>query len=711
MITNEYKLLDDVIREILGTFETEATYQIQNTSNEIEFKEEENENNNLILPRFKTAEFKKGEKSTYVICKIGGLINSVVSKISVKKIQKGGLNNTFIYLGSAKPNSGGGGSGSYIAGEAIDIVDDYIINVKYDNETISVNDKHELKCIGGSGTTDYRKLINKPKINNIELDYNRTSENLGLQDKLDSGEAIYIENNIVNVKYDNNTIKLNENNELYSIGGSGTTDYNNLTNKPTINDIELKGNKTSEDLGLQEKLNDGEATHIIKGHPRRIPEEYQEVSYLSANKNPYIITDIIPNENIGIKTSIYTDSLEQNAYHIFSVRENATSESRYSFFVSTAMIGFGWNEVNLITDAYLPKAWNNVELNYMNSKEGRINNTSVTFTGQLASFTKPLYLFASNLAGAVAYKSKCYMKELYITENTTIIRHYIPCYRKSDNKPGLYEIKTNQFYTYNEGREDFTVGEDIPYTTINVKYDNNTIKLNANNELYSNGSLIIVAGSVVYEDDILVPSLNSNQIIEIYDAVTDGKVVYVKNSVNSTEKFIVSNVSNINNITKIYLIINDYMIGEYSSTAINSITISITFIKLLKKDSYYKELKTTNKYIIDAINELASKSLIERTEIEKLYIHFIGVNSSTSKQIKLYYINNNNTQITAPEDLCNNDYLGEWIIPSQHIKSKIISVYNEPSQTYIELSYYQDGAIKNVKIPKDNVMTDIVTEY
>ena len=34
-------------------------------------------------------------------------------------------------------------------------------------------------------------------------------------------------------------------------GGSGTDDYTDLTNKPTINNVELSGNKTSSDLGLQ----------------------------------------------------------------------------------------------------------------------------------------------------------------------------------------------------------------------------------------------------------------------------------------------------------------------------------------------------------------------------------------------------------------------------------------------------------------------------
>ena len=43
--------------------------------------------------------------------------------------------------------------------------------------------------------------------------------------------------------------------ELYA-GGSGTNNYNDLTNKPQINDIELVGNKSLSDLGIQATISD-----------------------------------------------------------------------------------------------------------------------------------------------------------------------------------------------------------------------------------------------------------------------------------------------------------------------------------------------------------------------------------------------------------------------------------------------------------------------
>lgn len=67
--------------------------------------------------------------------------------------------------------------------------------------------------IGGGGTSNYNNLTNKPKINNIELNENKTSNDLGLQDKLVSGTNIKTINNQSILGSGNITIE----------GGSGGT--------------------------------------------------------------------------------------------------------------------------------------------------------------------------------------------------------------------------------------------------------------------------------------------------------------------------------------------------------------------------------------------------------------------------------------------------------------------------------------------------------
>ena len=49
-------------------------------------------------------------------------------------------------------------------------------------------------------------------------------------------------------------------------GGGGTSDYSDLTNKPSINSVTLSGNKTSADLGLVPAptvVNDGDNTGLV----------------------------------------------------------------------------------------------------------------------------------------------------------------------------------------------------------------------------------------------------------------------------------------------------------------------------------------------------------------------------------------------------------------------------------------------------------------
>lgn len=45
-------------------------------------------------------------------------------------------------------------------------------------------------------------------------------------------------------------------------GGGGTSNYNELTNKPRVNSVELSGNKSLDDLGIQMELTAGENISI-----------------------------------------------------------------------------------------------------------------------------------------------------------------------------------------------------------------------------------------------------------------------------------------------------------------------------------------------------------------------------------------------------------------------------------------------------------------
>jgi len=154
---------------------------------------------------------------------------------------------------------------------------------------------------GGGGTTDYNQLTNKPKINGVTLQGNKSASDLSLAGldantftqtqkvnsaayagmKLQDGSdpstiftdfgktGMYISDGdgVVTLAYKNianktelagkqDTLTAGQNisiidNVISATGSGGTTDYTALTNKPQIAGITLTGNKSLADLGIQ----------------------------------------------------------------------------------------------------------------------------------------------------------------------------------------------------------------------------------------------------------------------------------------------------------------------------------------------------------------------------------------------------------------------------------------------------------------------------
>lgn len=146
------------------------------------------------------------------------------------------------------------------------------------NGNISVNTS-EISISGGSGGTgDYNQLTNKPQINSVELSGNKTLAALGIQAagnyattsdlalKADKSTVDALQEQVTsntsaiatkqdalvsgtNIKTINGQTVLGSGN--IEVGGGGTSDYTQLTNKPQINSVELTGNKSLSDIGAQ----------------------------------------------------------------------------------------------------------------------------------------------------------------------------------------------------------------------------------------------------------------------------------------------------------------------------------------------------------------------------------------------------------------------------------------------------------------------------
>lgn len=73
-----------------------------------------------------------------------------------------------------------------------------------------------------------------------------------------------------------------------------------------------------------------------------------------------------------------------------------------------------------------------------------------------------LYLFAMNYNRTLTtnYKGKAKVWGYKHSRNGALIRDFIPCYRKSDGKPGMYDLVTEAFYT-NQGTGEFLLGPEV----------------------------------------------------------------------------------------------------------------------------------------------------------------------------------------------------------------------------------------------------------
>ena len=83
--------------------------------------------------------------------------------------------------------------------------------------------------------------------------------------------------------------------------------------------------------------------------------------------------------------------------------------------------------------------------------------TQRTDTRTTAGKGEPLYIFAWNNNGSAQYiHTKLRLYSLVFKNGGSISANYVPCVRKSDSKPGMYDTVSKTFYT-NAGTGEFII--------------------------------------------------------------------------------------------------------------------------------------------------------------------------------------------------------------------------------------------------------------
>lgn len=185
---------------------------------------------------------------------------------------------------------------------------------------------------------------------------------------------------------------------------------------------------------------------------------YTRLDYIKSTGTQYIDTDISYDEN--------------NEYIIECDVAATTTNSKYSgwngggiFGVSYTKWGDGIGYTEKLYDV-LQKTKIKLTIEkdlssatVMEMTQDNLYDTIKRRHDNIAQYTNlnyPIFAYTNNndLKGFISMKL-WYMK---ISVNNNIVRDFIPCLRKSDNEPGLYDMVNNKFYT-NDGTGSFEYGE------------------------------------------------------------------------------------------------------------------------------------------------------------------------------------------------------------------------------------------------------------
>ena len=187
---------------------------------------------------------------------------------------------------------------------------------------------------------------------------------------------------------------------------------------------------------------------------RKLPSEYQKVEYIESSGTQWIDTKFLPQSNIKYKYSA-DFKLEDFSKEKQTIMGNDTCDIRIdkngyiNGQISQPYIGI--NRHSIVIEVQKSQNGNH---RFICSCDGLVYASS-EYTYWV---NKNISIFTNLTYNNRISKAKIFSANIFNNDN--IVRDFIPCYRKSDNKPGLYDLVENKFYT-NQGTGEFVAGPDV----------------------------------------------------------------------------------------------------------------------------------------------------------------------------------------------------------------------------------------------------------
>lgn len=195
-----------------------------------------------------------------------------------------------------------------------------------------------------------------------------------------------------------------------------------------------------------------------------LPAEYQQVEYLQNGTTEFIKTDYVPPLNQDVRVTFdyaLTQSLTNSSNAFFGY---INSTGSYKKLFVNCQSGNKWQAASglLTSDSILPDVGVTIGQKY----HGELTYNGLAIDGNADTFSTEttdgnalaIYIFARRrVAGANALTPGLRLYSLKFYNGSTLEADFVPCFRISDGKPGMYDIVSEKFYT-NAGSGEFIIG-------------------------------------------------------------------------------------------------------------------------------------------------------------------------------------------------------------------------------------------------------------
>lgn len=186
---------------------------------------------------------------------------------------------------------------------------------------------------------------------------------------------------------------------------------------------------------------------------------YQRVEYIRSSGTQYIDTGFTPNQDTSVE--LHFNGLVSTGYQDYFGTSTSSNGYSYGFYDGGSKAFDNYYDDKQIRSGHISGIMTVKKNKNVTTVTGSYN-LNLTHTPDTFTSGHSLYLFARwKTTGAYRPATMdCYSFKIW--DDDTLVRDFVPVYRKSDSKPGLYDAIGGKFYINQAtSGDDFTVGPDV----------------------------------------------------------------------------------------------------------------------------------------------------------------------------------------------------------------------------------------------------------